>query len=598
MVKIYLSEQDGDVHFKTIKSNSYEMDTVVQLFKSNFLIFDSKTKTWKYPIKLEVLNVIDELKYNDIAVDVLDEDIEVIKLASLYPPSQELKRIKFSVDKELLEKHPPLIGKKGFENFQVDAIRQLIQKNRNLLDISCRSGKTYVCVNAISTLYKLGKIDRVFIVCRNEGVENFKNEILRFSPCFTEDDIAEVWTYNRDIEKCFDKKIIITNYITFRLSCAYKNPKASVKSRKPMIDFSKWGNNRLIVLDEVQSINHHDSIQTHLLQLHAEYFEYRYGLSGTLGFNFLNWYSLAKFMLPQRMNMTFSEWRDYITTDRFHTKIDEVKASEFKIKILDKLLITYHDCIIQSENVKVITYCDMGDKFRQMYKDICEKYVEDIFKMDDGKITSKSALLKFGELSKFTSDPSLIEGYENFKIEDNPKFAILLSLLDKYINEQGNRVIIWSVHPQLLNKLSEKLSKYKPLVIHGDASTSVKKNERMDELNAFKKDPSRKVLLTNKVLSTSISVTECCRQIYWDLPLNSDDFEQSIERPRGPMQKETVETNILLFSKSVDIYTWFEILCKKSNVRKAILEKDTLSTQDLKKMLNPDKRYYVDGVEV
>ena len=33
--------------------------------------------------------------------------------------------------KELLEKHPPLIGKKGFENFQVDAIRQLIQKNRN-----------------------------------------------------------------------------------------------------------------------------------------------------------------------------------------------------------------------------------------------------------------------------------------------------------------------------------------------------------------------------------------------------------------------------------------------------------------------------------
>ena len=97
---------------------------------------------------------------------------------------------------------------------------------------------------------------------------------------------------------------------------------------------------------------------------------------------------------------------------------------------------------------------------------------------------------------------------------------------------------------------------------------------------------------------TSISITECCRQIYWDLPLNSDDFEQSIERPRGPMQKETVETNILLFSKSVDIYTWFEILCKKSNVRKAILEKDTLSTQDLKKILNPDKRYYVDGVEV
>ena len=597
MVKIYISETDGDVHFKTFKASAFEMDSCVEIFKANYLKYDPSLKEWTYPIRISVLNVIDVLRGHGIDVDVSQDDVDVIKL-SLYPPSNELRKIRYSVDKELLEKHPPLIGKKGFENFQVEATKQLVQRNRALLDISCRHGKSKICCDAISTLYKLGKIDRIFIVCRGEGVENFKNEILRFSPCFTEDDIAEVWTYNRDIEKCFDKKIIITNYITFRLSCAYKNSKASVKSKKPMIDFSKWGNNRLIVLDEVQSINHHDSIQTHLLQLHAEYFEYRYGLSGTLGFNFLNWYSLAKFMLPQRITMSFSEWRDYITTDRFHTRIDEVKADEFKSKILDKLLITYHDCIIQSENVQVLTYCDMGDKFRQMYKDICEKYVEDIFKTNDGKIASKSALVKFGELSKFTSDPSLIEGYENFKIEDNPKFAILLSLLDKYINEQGNRVIIWSVHPQLLNKLGEKLSKYKPLVVHGDASTSVKKNERMNELNAFKKDPSRKILLTNKVLSTSISVTECCRQIYWDVPLNSDDFEQSIERPRGPMQKETVETNILLFSKSVDIYIWFEILCKKSNVRKAILEKNTLSIQDLKKVLNPDKKYYVDGVEV
>ena len=191
MVKVYISEQDGDVHFKTVKSNSFEMDTIVGLFKANFLTYDSVSHDWVYPIRLAVLNVVDELKYNNIEVEISQEDIDVIKL-SLYPPSNEIKKIKFSVDKGLLEKHPPLIGKKGFENFQVDAIRQLIQKNRNVLDISCRSGKTFICVNAISTLYKLGKIDRVFIVCRNEGVENFKNEILRFSPCFTEDDIADV----------------------------------------------------------------------------------------------------------------------------------------------------------------------------------------------------------------------------------------------------------------------------------------------------------------------------------------------------------------------------------------------------------------------
>ena len=254
--------------------------------------------------------------------------------------------------------------------------------------------------------------------------------------------------------------------------------------------------------------------------------------------------------------------------------------------------------VIEMKNVLYITYCDMNDEFRQIYKEICNKYLTEIFSLGNGKANPNDALLKFGELSKLTSNPSLLKGYENFPITKNPKFDILKSLLDKYINEQGKRVIIWSTHPSVLNELGKELEKYKPLIIHGDASTSVKKEDRIDELNAFKKDSTRKILLTNKVLSTSISVTECSRQIYWDLPLNSDDLSQSMERVRGPMQKEQTETNFLLFSKSVDLYIWFEILKKKSNVRKVILEKQELTMEDFKKMLNPDKKYYVEGTEV
>ena len=597
MVKVYISEEDGDVHFKTVDCNSFEFDTVHELFKLNYLSYSPKTKDWTYPIRLKVLSIVNSLKNHDVDVEISQDDIDVIKL-SLYPPSNELRKIKYNLDKTMLELHPPLKGKEGFENFQVDASRKLVQTNRAYLDISCRHGKSKISCDALGSLYKLGVIDRILVVCRNEGVGNFESEILRFIPYFNEDDIAIVSTENRDIESYFNKKIIITNYITFRLSCAYYNPKASIKSKKPMIDFSKWGKTRCIVLDEVQSINHHDSIQTHMLQLHRDYFEYRYGLSGTLGFNFLHWYSLAKFMLPQRMSMSFSEWRDYITTNQYHTVIDENKAKEFKENILDKLLITYHDCIVQPLDEQIITYVDMTEDFRKIYKEICNKYIIEIFELGNGKANSNDALLKFGELSKLTSNPSLIKGYENFKIKDNPKFNILLSLLDKYINEQRKRVIIWSTHPSVLNELGKELVKYKPLIIHGDASTSVKKNERIDELNIFKKDFTRKILLTNKVLSTSISVTECSRQIYWDLPLNSDDLSQSMERIRGPVQKEQTETNFLLFSKSVDLYIWFEILNKKSNIRKAILEKNSLNMEDFKKMLNPDKKYHVEGTEV
>ena len=99
MVKVYISEQDGDVHFKTIKSNSFEMDTVVQLFKANFLSYDSITHDWTYPIRLAVLNIVDELKLHDVEVEISQDDIDVIKL-SLYPPSNELRKVKYSVNKE------------------------------------------------------------------------------------------------------------------------------------------------------------------------------------------------------------------------------------------------------------------------------------------------------------------------------------------------------------------------------------------------------------------------------------------------------------------------------------------------------------------
>ena len=172
MVKVYISEQDGDVHFKTVKSNSFEMDTIVGLFKANFLTYDSVSHDWVYPIRLAVLNVVDELKYNDIEVEISQEDIDVIKL-SLYPPSQELKRIKFSVDKELLEKHPPLKGEAPHENYQLESIKKFVTQNRLLMNLFPRLGKTYISSIGIASLFKQGVLDCVLAIMRPEGCGNF-----------------------------------------------------------------------------------------------------------------------------------------------------------------------------------------------------------------------------------------------------------------------------------------------------------------------------------------------------------------------------------------------------------------------------------------
>lgn len=595
-MKLYLDLNDGYMHFKLCKDKQF--NTITSFMRMNYVKFDGKTKSYIVEPSVKALNVYEELK-DYVDIEVSDDDLEMLRMC-IYPPSTELKKIKYCIDKDLLKNHPPLVGKEGYENFQKEAMSKLVKMNRAILDISCRHGKTPISILAMTSLFKMKVLDKIFIVCRNEGVQNFVSELCYFSDgVFNEDNIKIVSTLNRDIESYFtdDIKVIVTNYITFRLSCTYYNEKASVKSRKPMINFNKWKGNKLIVLDECQSINSYSTIQSHLLHLHKDYFEYRWMLSGTLGYNFLNWYSLCKFLVPERIPFSFSEWKNYVAEDKYGKVINANKAKEFKSQILDDLLLTYHDCIKQTDNQQNIIYCIMSEKMRNLYMAYCNKFINDMFSENNGNPKSNDVLNRFGVLSEMTSDPSLKEEFKNtdWKFSDNPKLEVLDSLVDKYCNEENRKIIIWSVHPQILNNLKLRYKKYKPCVIHGDSKTSVEKSERMNVLNDFKIDDDSKILLTNSVLSTSINITECTRQIYYDLPLSSDTFNQSKERIRGAKQKEETITDILLFDRSVDLYIWNEILQKKEKTRKAMLDKTIMEMSDFKNLLNPKREYYIDG---
>ena len=74
-VSVFISEQDGDVHFSTKNCNSREFEECVELFKQNYLKFDSVTKDWCYPIKISVISMIDELseEFNIDGKNVLAE---------------------------------------------------------------------------------------------------------------------------------------------------------------------------------------------------------------------------------------------------------------------------------------------------------------------------------------------------------------------------------------------------------------------------------------------------------------------------------------------------------------------------------------------
>lgn len=597
MVKIYLDLDDGFFHFKIV--NEIMFDTLVSFFKENYLQFDRKSKSYYIKPCLRAYTVYLDLK-NYTKVSISAEDIEMLEYCT-YPPSKEIRKIKLNINEDLITRHPPMTGIAPHENFQREAILKSIRQNRIILDIEMRHGKTYIASMAIGSLFLSNQIDRVFIVCKPEGVENFRLELLRFlDGIITEEDIAVVTTENRDIEKFFDHKIIITNYITYRLSCAYANKfnngSSARKPTKPSIPFDKWGEKRLIVLDECQALNNYDSLQSHFLHLHKDFFERRVEMSGSIGYKFLQMYSLCKYLIPQQIPYTFSEWRDYVSSDLGRTFIAD-RVKEFKELIIDKLMITYRNCIPQTKHEEILTYCTMSEKLRKIYQLVCNSFVNDLMKEGNGRVSGKLLLQKYGTLAQITSDPSLLN-VPKWKFEDNPKIDVLKSLVEKYVDEEKRKIIIWGSHPSILNKIGKVLESYKPLVVHGDEATSIKRENRMFEVNKFKADPNSKILICNYVLATSISLIEFTAQIYWDLTSDIDSWVQSKKRFQGPLQKERVFTHFLLFDKSIDNYIYYDILLQKGKVKDAISTKEDLSLDDYKAIFNPSRNFYIEGDRV
>ncbi len=602
MIHCYFSFDDGHFHFKL--NDTFYFTQVVELLKKKYhLEYNSLHKTWmsKNAILAQAI-YLDLQDYDEVTIS--EDDRQLIE-DMIYPEDDTLKKIKLQPDKELLALHPPLIGKAPFENFQLDAIKKTLSQNRRILDIEMRHGKTFIMCMVLGTLYKLKKIDRIFIIARPEGVENFRLEVLRFlGTLFTEDDIGIVTTKNRKIDDYFDKKIIITNYTTFRLSGDYYNKQSKSTARKPTkktIDFSKWSTgDKFLLLDETQSINSYDSLQSHFIHLYKDDFFYRVGMSGSLGYNYLAYYSQCKFLVPKMIPYCFSEWTSYIAdkgTKFSPSAIKEfrpAKLKEFKEQVIDKLQITYKGCIQETENIETITYVRMNDKMKEVYRLFVEKEINNITIRKEMDITGAKLENMFMYLGLVTSDISLLdEKYsKGWKFEDNPKVEITKSLLEKYIDEEGKKVVIWGSHPKVLNQLAEVLKKYNPIVIHGSEG-SVKKEERDTYVKKFKTDKKCKVLLASYVLSTSITLTEASRQIYFDVSLNSDNHHQSKKRIHGPTQKELIITNHLLFNNSIDIYIYFEILQDRLRKKTVIGSKEKLSHEDYRKVFNAKAESYL-----
>ena len=153
------------------------------------------------------------------------------------------------------------------------------------------------------------------------------------------------------------------------------------------------------------------------------------------------------------------------------------------------------------------------------------------------------------------------------------KFNVVDDILESH---PGEKILVWAIHPSTIDMLAEKYSKLNPIVIKGDTP----KEERNNLVDQFRFGSENQMLIANiTTLSTSVTITECQLQVYFERGFNYTTFEQSTKRIHRLGQTKPTLTYILIYDDSMDVFL-DKNLSDKGLLTKKLVDKGFLSQEE------------------
>lgn len=523
-------------------------------------------------------------------------------------PTPETKFYRLPYKRDLLKSSP-------MGDYQANGIKRGLKQNRLLLAWEMGLGKSFTVISILNHLWHYKMIDSFLIVAPSESVYNFRREILQFSTAgFTEDDIYIANVNNRDPFNS-GKPIIIMTYRTFLMLSddAYKSKtgKVSKKYTSVTLPIDNWGTKRAIVADESHMIKNPSARQTKVLQIHKEFFEYRYLLTGTPDPNGVaGWYSQINFMDKELIGESYHSWINTVADvgNRFSAQAinyyypDQVKKFMKKIEPLVSREFAADNLDLPEQFIKE-TYVALSKKQRDLYQDLIS-YTLAVLKEEEGEIIPRSVENKFPFIMQALENPSLLKGkidaelspslhkkVESWKFKDHSKIEILDSLVDKYLSE-GRKLIIWSGHPLTMDELSEHYSKKNPITIHGQPNLpkgKMKDEFKNEQLELFKNSKDHNLLIASYyVLSSAVNIVQATRAIYFDRSQNPTAWMQSLKRIHRIGQNERTVVHPLIFEHTLE-ERLNRALKRKDKLNNNLTKSDSLSQSEWKALFLGDE---------
>lgn len=609
MINIIKNENSYQIKF----FNQEYFFEIKDILKRNFFKWNKENKSW------------DGTKFNLNLVLPFLKEYDEIKNEEFWLKDSQTK---INIEENNIRFNNNLLIKKAFKEYQIDGIKNLIKYTKHGLFDDTGLGKSFETICAINHLIFNNLIDKIFLVSFRATLYNWKKEFLKFSNFFKEDEIVIL---DKNLRNYFDtndyesKKIIITDYITFKLISDYyyekEKGKKSKNYLKSYIPFDKWiKNNGCLILDECQVVKNFSSQTSKKIKMITDNFKYRYILTATPHPNFLkakdkegkeynipnieevtslfevldkDFFNKQNVLSCCNIGNRFSAYAiNYVYYEKYldyKKQLDKYITRRFKKDVFPEL---------PPQNIKPI-YIKMSELHYEIYKEFSEGIILKLVE-EEGEMSVKRLKNKFNEICLITSDPILIN-LENkisdklklllkkWNFENNNKNEICDDIISRVVEEK-EKIIIWTYHPRTSDLLYNRYKKYNPVVLNGETKIDKDTSKALfvdNIIENFKNNDDIKIAIFNPMcLGVGVNLEFCIHSINYDRNFNYETYYQSLGRTyRATSIKESFVYN-LIFDNTLDVYL-DECLGIKNDVN-FLKEKDDkiINVNELKNMLN------------
>lgn len=465
---------------------------------------------------------IDEMLDEDVFTELVTNKIQI--------PTQKISTIQKVILDETIRNDLQLeLSASNFvgtlKNYQFDAIFWMLQmRNEHLGGIIADEmglGKTVEAIAYMMISMKNGK-GPFLIVCPKTLIENWKNEIIKFSN-------------TQHIGINLDYKKISTDNNTINIF-TYNTTSLHAK------DISKHEFDT-VILDEAQFIkNSNTTTHKQLMTLASSC---RFVLTGTPIENFLtDLWSLLIFANPFLM-LSYSKLKNIFKDFKRNEK-----AASFSYKTLGSLILrrTKEDVMLNIPPLNSeIVFCEMSNSQREVYSLTLQIFQKMLSDGIAGRIES-IALEAINRLRQSCSDPSMLPNSLNMQnCTDSVKIDRSIEIVDECFS-RGEKVIIFTQFHHVTDRLAAAFHSRNLQCFVLDGRTK----ERIKTVNNFERSDHGVFIIGLKSGGFGMNLISATNVILFDPWWNPAVEEQAFARTHRIGQRKIVVTKKLICSDTIE----------------------------------------------